>query len=154
MCVCSGAEGTQTRSQSQIGVSPSFLTGGYPHPSQWEVTPSFLMGVYPILPDRGHPIKSQWGCWYPTPTRHQPGLDGGYPLERLCLDRLCRGHYTSSRFPQEDFLASAHIQNMREGNVLIQVCVSVHTCGEGTPCSQQGEGVPHPRFRRGGTRSS
>ena len=51
---------------------------------------------------------------------------------------------------------TAHVRSTREGNVLTRVCVSVHTCGEGTPQTWDGvppwtwDGVP-PRTWDGGT---
>ena len=42
---------------------------------------------------------------------------------------------------------TARVRSTREGNVLIRVCVSVHTCrGGGYPISGLGRGVPHLRF--------
>ena len=40
----------------------------------------------------------------PGEDRGYPQQGMGYPQDRLCLDRLCRGQYASCSFLQEDFL--------------------------------------------------
>ena len=53
------------------GGTRSFLTGGYPHPSQWG---------YPILLMGGTPI---WPMWYPWVPPVRTGWGTGYPQSGL-----------------------------------------------------------------------
>ena len=74
--------------QSQVGGTP-ILAGG---------TLSQVRMRYPLA-------RTGWG----TPS--QTGW--GTPRDRLCLDILCRGLYTSCGFPQEDCLVKIHCVSVR-----------------------------------------
>ena len=105
-------------------------------PSQW--VPHLHPIIHPLVPcpfqgvPHLHPIilpqvqGPLWRgtlamIWWSTPPPH-PGLDWGTPLplpswDRLRLDWLRRGHYTSCSFPQDDFL----VTKMNSSLLLFQI---------------------------------
>ena len=98
------------------GVPPSKSRSGWGTPlhlgpGQDGVTPS-LDGEPPVgkgypLAEMGYPLGKILPGWdvYPPAEMGYPRLGwGNYLLDRLYLDRLCRGRYSSCGFPQEDFL--------------------------------------------------
>ena len=105
------------------GVPLSSLTGWYPHPVP-------TGGGIPILFWWGVPHHSQWG--YPPSS---PDWDYQHPdliREGTSSGQWGGGYPGVPAFMQEDFLVTAHICSMREGDIYTWKCLSVHFCRGGT----------------------
>ena len=82
------AGGSQVLAGGTHSWMPPVRSGWGIPPARTGVPPGQVRMGYP------HPARSGWG----TP---QPGLGSPPPRDRLCLDRLCHGQYTSCGFPQK-----------------------------------------------------
>ena len=87
-------------------------SGGYPSP-RWGYPGQDRIGY--------HPARTGWGI-------PQPGKRWGFPPpahDRLCLDKLWYGQYSSCDTPQEDCLVFCKIQKLQRETEQIKPC---HFC--------------------------